>query len=57
MYNAYIHPFTDLTLEEVEAIALTKYDIKRIHSYARNLLDYHAIMDLMPASMYCLASC
>ena len=27
---------------------MTKFDARRIHSYANNLLDYHAIMDLVP---------
>ncbi len=28
---------------------LTVYDLKRVRSYAQNLLDYHAIMDSIPA--------
>ncbi|TRM63648.1 GNAT acetyltransferase 2-domain-containing protein [Schizophyllum amplum] len=33
---------------------LTPYDVKRLESYANNMLDFHVIMDMMPtiASMY-----
>ncbi|KAI5887198.1 DUF699-domain-containing protein [Schizophyllum commune H4-8] len=33
---------------------LTPYDIKRLESYANNMLDFHVIMDMMPtiAAMY-----
>jgi N-acetyltransferase 10 len=33
--------------QEME-IQLTPYDLKRLESYANNLLDYHVIMDLIP---------
>lgn len=34
----------------------TKYDFKRLESYAQNLVDYHLIMDLVPnmAKLYYL---
>ena len=28
---------------------LSKFDLKRIHLYARHLVDYHLILDLLPA--------
>ncbi len=33
---------------------LTPFDIKRLNSYANNLLDYHVVLDLLPtvASLY-----
>lgn len=35
---------------------LTPFDLKRLESYANNMLDYHVILDLMPtvASLYFL---
>eukprot|EP00042_Codosiga_hollandica_P057693 m.857527 g.857527 ORF g.857527 m.857527 type:complete len:910 (+) comp59649_c0_seq10:395-3124(+) len=42
------HASQELTFEALDSV-LTKFDLKRIHSYANNLLDYHAIMDLIPA--------
>jgi len=29
---------------------LTPYDLKRLHSYAANMVDFHVITDLLPAS-------
>ncbi|KAL8416408.1 hypothetical protein RB596_006822 [Gaeumannomyces avenae] len=37
-----------LTKAELDRI-LTPFDHKRLESYAKNLLDYHVILDLMPA--------
>lgn len=36
------------------AILLTPFDLKRLESYANNMLDYHVILDLIPtiASLY-----
>lgn len=33
---------------------LTPFDLKRLESYANNMLDYHVILDLMPtvANLY-----
>ncbi|KAG5652226.1 hypothetical protein H0H81_005768 [Sphagnurus paluster] len=43
----------DLTSAEL-AILLTPFDLKRLESYANNMLDYHVILDLLPtvASLY-----
>jgi N-acetyltransferase 10 len=30
-------------------VYLTKYDLKRLEMYCKNLVDYHLIMDLIPA--------
>jgi len=42
-----------LTATEL-AILLSPFDIKRLESYANNMLDYHVIVDLLPtiASLY-----
>ena len=37
-----------ITRAELER-QLSKFDLKRVHSYSRNMLDYHAVMDLLPA--------
>ncbi|KAF2969227.1 hypothetical protein GQX73_g4337 [Xylaria multiplex] len=37
-------PFTKDSLDQI----LTPFDLKRLASYANNLLDYHVILDLMP---------
>ncbi len=29
--------------------AFSPYDLKRLHTYARSLVDYHVIVDLLPA--------
>ena len=36
------------------SILLTPFDLKRLESYANNMLDYHVILDLLPtiASLY-----
>lgn len=36
-----------MTREELEAM-FTQHDLKRLDSYARNLVDYHVCMDLLP---------
>ena len=38
----------DLTQSELYSV-LTKYDIKRLDMYSKNLVDYHLITDLLPA--------
>jgi len=38
---------SELTVAEMN-ILLTPFDIKRLESYANNMLDYHVIMDLLP---------
>jgi N-acetyltransferase 10 len=30
-------------------VYLTKYDLKRLEMYSKNLVDYHLIMDLIPS--------
>jgi len=30
------------------SILLTPFDLKRLESYANNMLDYHVVMDLLP---------
>ncbi|KAI1198315.1 N-acetyltransferase-like protein [Nemania serpens] len=37
-------PFTKESLDQI----LTPFDLKRLASYANNILDYHVILDLMP---------
>jgi len=36
------------------SILLTPFDLKRLESYANNMLDYHVVLDLLPtvASLY-----
>lgn len=41
-------PTTVLSKLELDLL-LTKYDIKRLEMYCNNLVDYHLIMDLLPA--------
>ncbi len=43
----------DLGAAELSML-LTPFDIKRLNSYANNLLDYHVVLDLLPtvASLY-----
>jgi N-acetyltransferase 10 len=36
-----------LTVDELSAI-FTEFDLKRLESYARNLVDYHLVLDLVP---------
>ena len=38
---------TALTSSEV-GVHLTKYDLKRLELYSRNMADYHLITDLLP---------
>ncbi|KAK0384141.1 hypothetical protein NLU13_8230 [Sarocladium strictum] len=46
-------PTTTLTKAELDRL-LTPFDLKRLESYANNMLDYHVILDLMPiiATLY-----
>lgn len=39
--------FLELDSQEL-AILLTPFDLKRLESYANNMLDYHVILDLLP---------
>lgn len=47
-----------LSIKELNALELgvmmTPFDLKRLESYANNMLDYHVILDLMPtvANLY-----
>ncbi|KAH7156203.1 GNAT acetyltransferase 2-domain-containing protein [Dactylonectria macrodidyma] len=45
-----IQPLTKVELDRL----LSPFDLKRLESYANNMLDYHVILDLMPiiASLY-----
>mmetsp|Transcript_15012 Transcript_15012/g.29501 ORF Transcript_15012/g.29501 Transcript_15012/m.29501 type:complete len:1039 (-) Transcript_15012:64-3180(-) len=36
-----------VTLEELSAL-VTEFDIRRLESYSRNMVDYHMILDLIP---------
>ena len=36
-----------LTVDELER-ALTPFDLKRLHAYASNMIDYHSTIDLVP---------
>lgn len=38
---------TFLTLQAMDD-QISQYDLKRLNSYARNLVDYHVVMDLLP---------
>eukprot|EP00828_Plagiopyla_frontata_P043795 TRINITY_DN6967_c0_g1_i2.p2 TRINITY_DN6967_c0_g1~~TRINITY_DN6967_c0_g1_i2.p2 ORF type:complete len:352 (+),score=62.38 TRINITY_DN6967_c0_g1_i2:1053-2108(+) len=38
---------TQITKEQIE-YHLTQYDLKRLHAYSQNLIDYHLILDLVP---------
>lgn len=40
-------PVTDLTKSDLDNL-LSPFDLKRLDSYANNLLDYHVIVDLLP---------
>lgn len=44
---------TDIGLQELNFL-LTPFDLKRLESYANNLIDYHVILDLLPtlATLY-----
>ena len=37
-----------LTRNTLEGV-LTKYDVKRLDLYSRNMVDYHLITDLLPS--------
>ena len=39
-----------LTLTELQG-KFTQYDLKRLHAYATNRLDYHATIDMIPTRM------
>ncbi|OJD29636.1 nucleolar atpase kre33 [Diplodia corticola] len=41
-------PPTPLTKPELDAL-FSPFDLKRLDSYANNMLDYHVILDLLPA--------
>ena len=45
--TGYIYYIPELSLAEL-SILLTPFDLKRLESYANNMLDYHVIMDLLP---------
>lgn len=38
----------NLTQQELD-VYMTKYDLKRLEMYSKNLVDYHLIMDLLPS--------
>lgn len=40
--------YSALRREELEALFLP-YDLKRLEMYSQNMVDYHLIMDLIPA--------
>ncbi|PSS34190.1 hypothetical protein PHLCEN_2v1757, partial [Hermanssonia centrifuga] len=40
-------PTRELTSTEI-SIRMTPFDLKRLESYANNMLDYHVILDLLP---------
>ena len=40
--------FLGLSKADLESV-LTTYDMKRLELYARNMVDYHLITDLLPA--------
>lgn len=35
---------------------LTKFDLRRLDLYSRNMVDYHLIMDLLPEGTYCVST-
>lgn len=39
--------FEEIGKEELQ-VHVTPYDVKRLELYARNMTDYHVIMDLVP---------
>ena len=43
-----LHSRNAVTLAELYVL-FTKYDLKRIHLYARHLVDYHLVVDLLPS--------
>jgi len=40
-------PLTAVTKSDLDH-DFSPYDLKRLHSYAQNMLDYHVIVDLVP---------
>jgi N-acetyltransferase 10 len=38
----------DMSVRELE-MYFTKYDVKRLELYSQNMVDYHLIVDLLPA--------
>lgn len=51
----FVSLFLMIELGAVElSMLLTPFDIKRLDSYANNLLDYHVVLDLLPtvAALY-----
>jgi N-acetyltransferase 10 len=50
--DAAVQPLQRSATGEIQAdelsMVLTPYDIKRLRSYAKNLVDYHMIVDLLP---------
>ena len=42
-------PTADLGVAEL-ALHFTPFDLKRLESYANNMLDYHVVADLLPAA-------
>ena len=43
--------FKGIPKDELDLI-LTKYDLKRLDLYSRNMVDYHLIMDLLPQGLW-----
>ncbi len=41
-----------LTFSEL-SVFLTEFDLRRLESYAKNLMDYHMILDLVPHVRCC----
>ena len=48
MYQSVLTLSTELGSAEL-SILLTPFDLKRLESYANNMLDYHVVLDLLPA--------
>ena len=47
MYQSVLTLSTELGSAEL-SILLTPFDLKRLESYANNMLDYHVVLDLLP---------
>ena len=47
----------EIARQELE-VHVNQYDLKRLEFYARNMADYHLVMDLLPTvtRLYCLGS-
>jgi N-acetyltransferase 10 len=45
--NSFLTRDQELTSTELGCL-LTPFDLKRLEAYANNMLDYHAILDLVP---------